>query len=102
MLFDYGVLVVNLYEGNRSWVDVAALLVDSRTVEVSYKNHSELFSMVITLGSGKIKKEHNGYYFVGEIQNRSGVRTHYGCKIRTEGFIKALEGSSEVTMLLRQ
>jgi hypothetical protein len=102
MHFDYGVLVVSLYEYDRRLADVAALLVDSRKIDVSYASRSDPFSMVISLGSGRKKKQHKSYYVVAEIKNRDGARTHYGYKNGTEGFAKVLEGSSDVKILLRQ
>jgi hypothetical protein len=100
--FDYGVLIVSLYEYDQRLADVAASLVESRQAEVSYTRGSEPFSVVYTLGSGSEKKEHKRYYLVAVINNRNGVRTHYGYKNGTEGFAKISEGSSEVKMLLRQ
>lgn len=100
--FDYGVLTVNLYEYDQRLADVAARLVDSRKIEVNYLANSEPFSMTIALGTGITKKEHKTYYLVANIQNSSGVRTHYGYKKGTRGPAKIVEDSRDVKVLLRE
>ncbi len=94
-------LVLKLYEFDPRLADVSAKLINSKTYTVSHTKEDKEFIKSILLFKDQVFKENKKYYIVVRLYDKDGKQTHHGYKDGTEGFIKILEDTKKLIVILK-